>query len=547
MATIQSYDPIVTGDLQSEIVMSLELQRGEGVDLASVIDTSRRWLDSVAPAFAIDVAAALADAEGLDSTTACLRDAQESWRAIDTAFRETRRMALQSLVPLHNLQLDTLHEELRREVGEPLAMVYAEVRRRWKAHLAENPWDAYRAPRGLELDNNALDDALTALTRGDELDIEDAVDCVASDQRAEFLALLESGDDLTDVEPSLWRRPDIIIGSDYWRRHPGARLLPTLANAASPRFARVFGQLEELFNPNESAGRTAPAIIARLGSHQTPTRNRFMQALLLHPDYDVRRYAVANVSRDVMWTVLSSPQVPCATVLTILERLTGSNLYTTSEHKIFFDTVYERLLTLPTKSDVQYARGVIRMLVRLNFFLEDHYFDKLCTLLEYVEAKEKGLGIVDPAMANYRQQLRERKQTIGTHQVPLPSLDGIPLVVLRRLARTGQFWPVLISHPIVKIARETVPHINTRDRAATVARNHTANPEVLRDVGKRRSLFVGMRAKLDLLSNPRTPLGISLSFLEDLGAAETEALLRRQTIHPELRNYLRKRLSSVPK
>ena len=96
-----------------------------------------------------------------------------------------------------------------------------------------------------------------------------------------------------------------------------------------------------------------------------------------------------------------------------------------------------------------------------------------------------------------------------------------------------------LKSPIVKIARETVRHVNTPERALRIADNHRVNQEVIRSVGKRRALFAPLSAKLALLSNPRTPPGIALEYLSDLGKREIEQLLRRSGIHPELRIMLR--------
>jgi hypothetical protein len=123
----------------------------------------------------------------------------------------------------------------------------------------------------------------------------------------------------------------------------------------------------------------------------------------------------------------------------------------------------------------------------------------------------------------------------------VPSFDGIPLVVMRRLARDGHFWNLLVAHPISKIARETVPHVSTRDRAQLVAGNHRVNPEVLRGLGRKRDLFSSHSAKMALLSNPQTPVAVSMGYASDLTAADVEALLRRSTVHPELRLQLRMR------
>ena len=67
------------------------------------------------------------------------------------------------------------------------------------------------------------------------------------------------------------------------------------------------------------------------------------------------------------------------------------------------------------------------------------------------------------------------------------------------------------------------------------------NQEVLRIIGKRRQLFTAINAKIALVSNPRTPPAVSLEYIADLTKRDTEELLRRSGIHPEIRTRLRQR------
>jgi len=231
--------------------------------------------------------------------------------------------------------------------------------------------------------------------------------------------------------------------------------------------------------------------------------------------------------------------VPCATILSLLERMVGSSRYTTAQRKIFFDAVYRRLLSLTTRSDVLYARSIVRIFVKLNFFLEDSYFFKLMTVMDYLANKEQAHGIDDGLLTHYMERVFAEKEKAGHVETEDPSFDGIPLVILRKLARDGHFWHVLVTHPIAKIARETVSHASTKERALQVANNHRVNTEVLRGLGRKRELFSSLSAKLALLSNPHTPIAVSMDYVSDLSLRDVEALLRRSTVHPELRNRLR--------
>jgi hypothetical protein len=524
-------------DLASELVLSLELSRGEGCDVSATGQAAERFAHAV---HGVLIAAEALDHAGstarIDETCRLLEAAYSHWKNVDGAFVQTLRLAYTGQVPRSNLLLDDVHAHLWQRVGEPVAEAYTGTRSRWVAHVATRPWDTYlnRAPQ--HVDRGALEGALAGLARGDDLDVEDAIAAIAGPLRHVFADHLhEHPDDLSDLEIGLWRRPEILVAGDFWGHPKSVRLLDVLAEAGPSRTRGAASTLAGFFTQKKGA---ASVIQALQGVHESQ-HERFARCLMLHPDYEVRRYAANNVDVSSIWKVITPESVPCATILSLLEKLVGSSRHTTAQRKIFFDAVYRRLLLLSSRSDVLYARGIVRIFVKLNFFMEDGYFQKLCTLLDYVAAKEKAHQIHDGLLDQYTGRIRGEKDRAGSVPDEDPSFDGIPLVVLRRLARDGHFWSTLVMHPIAKIARETVPHISTRDRALAVANNHSANPDVLRGLGRKRDLFSSHSARMALLANPRTPVAVSMGYMSELTAADIEALLRRSTVHPELRTQLR--------
>jgi hypothetical protein len=530
-------------DLASELVLSLELSRGEGCDLAATRQAADRFIQAVHGAL---IAAEALDHAGstarVDETCRLVESAYSHWKSVDVAFAQTLRLAYTNQVPRTNLHLDDIHTDLRQRAGEPVAETYTELRARWAAHVSSRPWDTYlnRAPQ--HVDRGALEGALAGLARGDDLDVEDAMAAITGPLRHAFADhLTDHADDLNDLEIGLWRRPEILVAGDYWGHPKPVRLLDVLATTGPERTRAAAATLGGFFNDVKGA---ASVIRALQGVHESQ-HERFARCLMLHPDYEVRRYAVNNVDVNSIWKVITPDSVPCATILSLLEKLVGSSRYTTAQRKVFFDAVYRRLLSLTSRSDVLYARGIVRIFVKLNFFLEDGYFVKLSSLLDYLAAKERTHHINDGLLNDYITRIRNEKQKAGTVAAEEPSFDGIPLVVLRRLARDGHFWNLLIAHPIAKIARETVAHVSTRDRAQLVANNHRVNPEVLRGLGRKRDLFASHSARMALLANPQTPVAVSMGYFSDLTQADIEALLRRSTVHPELRTQLRIRFQTL--
>jgi hypothetical protein len=183
----------------------------------------------------------------------------------------------------------------------------------------------------------------------------------------------------------------------------------------------------------------------------------------------------------------------------------------------------------------------VRILAGIPFFMEDDYFEKLIVVVDYLAAKERQFGVENGVLDEYIDRLRRQKDKIGTLRADSPDIARVPAVVLRKLARDGHFWFELTMHPLYKVARETVRHIHSPDRALRVANNHVVNQDVLREIGRKRGLFSTRPARMALLGNPRTPPAVSLDYLADLSHQDREQLLRRATLHPELRRRLLER------
>jgi hypothetical protein len=531
-------------DLASELVLSLELQRGEGCDLTATGQAAERLVSAMHGAI---VAAEELDREDttarVDDVCRLVEGAYLQWKSVDAAFAQTIRLAYEHQIPRCNLYLDDLRATLRQRVGEPVSEAYTDLRHRWATHVDAHPWDSYRNRAPAHVDKGALESALAALAHGDDLDVEDALGAVTGDLRHAFADHLAAHPtDADDIEIGLWKRPEMIVAADYWGHPKRVRLIDVLCEHGSERTRAAAAQLGTFFAPSHKG---AAAVVRSIHDVAEAQRERFTRCLMLHPDYEVRRYAVNNTDINSVWKVVTPESVPCAAILTLLERLVGSSRYTTAQRKVFFDAVYRRLLTLTSRSDVLYARGIARIFVKLNFFLEDSYFYKLAALLDYLAVKEKSQGIEDGVLTQYIERVQREKDKVGSVPGEEPSFDGIPLVVLRKIARDGHYWNVLVTHPIAKIAREVVPHVSTRDRALVIANNHRVNAEVLRGLGRRRELFNAFPARMALLTNPQTPVAVSMNYLSDLSLRDVEALLRRATLHPELRHILRSRYEAA--
>ncbi len=481
---------------------------------------------------------------GCEGMVRLVEDAYAAWRAIDESFRETLSLAYAGTIPRQNLLIDDVHAELRQAIGDAIAALYTRVFGVWTEHLQGRPWDAHLFTGIKHADSDELGRGLHALIHGDHLDVEDALAALTGPLRYAFADYLERQEEpLELLEESLWMRPEIVIINDYWQYHPHTRLLDVLRRKSRRNRHAAFAKVQDFFAEDNSrvGNGAAERVVDELQKAPPEDRDTYLRCLTLHPNHDIRSYAVANVNLDGLWKVVTPEAVPLTTVLSMLQKVAGSKRYDENFQKVFFHTIHRRLLFANSRSEVLYARGIVRILAELPFFMEDDYFEKLMRVVDYLAAKETLYGIENGVLDEYIERLRREKNKIGTLKTDSPNITQVPAVVLRKLAREGHFWFDLSMHPLYKIARETVRHINSSDRALRVANNHVVNQDVLREIGRMRGLFSTRTARLALLSNPRTPPAVSMDYLADLNRQDQEQLLRRSTVHPELRRRLLER------
>jgi len=532
--------------LKTSIVSLLENERGAGVP-TDKLKQSKDLLVEAFQKFLNDGAARLLKASlaGSEDFVHGVEEVYTDWQAIDAAFRGTLALAYQGTISRQNLLLDDVHNELKNRIGDPIAVFYARIHANLKTHLQTHPWDAHLVTDLRHADAERLDSNLDSLVHGDNFDVEDAVETLTGPLRYAFADYLERRDDPTELlEESLWMRPEIIVMNDFWRYHRQVRILDLLSAPGRRKFSGVFAKIQDFFTDEDAAtGRDTPRrIVNEIKKAYGDDKDTFLRCLMLHPNQEIRRYAVSNADAGSIWKVATPEAVPLAVIVSMLEKVVGSNQFDENFQKVFFRTVHRRLLSVTSRSELLYARGIVRIFAQLPFFMGDRYFERLMNTFDYLAAKEKQYGVKDGMLDGYIEKLNREKTSRGTREETPPQFGNIPAVVLRKLARDGHFWFDLAMHPLFKIARETIPHIATEDRALRVANNHLVNQDVLREVGKNRGLFHSLSAKLALLSNPRTPVGVSLNYLSDLGRHDYEKLLRRNTVHPEIRQRLLERM-----
>ncbi len=484
-------------------------------------------------------------APGFNASIRAIEGSYGDWRSVEGAFARTLDLAYNGYISRDHLQADTLFAQLKYQVGDRISALHAKLHTAWKSHLGASPWDDFLVNDRQNVDQTDLTANVKLLIQGDHLDVEDAVEQLSGPLRYAFAAYLEHQDDALDLlEEGLWLRPEILLVNDYWRHNQETRLVDILARKRDTKKSLGFAQVQNLLTGAASGARGSEYVIHELDHIRLDEKDTYYRCLMLHPSQEIRRFAANNVDIEGFWKVATPHAIPCAVILTMLERIVKSQYYDEDFQKLFFQTVHRRLFNLVSRSEVLYARGIVRIFSELPFFMEDDYFEKLETVIDYVSKKEKFFCVEKGVIEEFHDRLRREKDKIGTLKGQPPTLTSVPPVVLRKLARDGHYWYDLSMHPMFKIARETIRHINSADRALQVAKNRVVNQDVLRAIGNKRSLFNTMPAKIALLSNPRTPPTVSLGYVSDLSRSDMEGLLRTSSVHPEVRIQLRNRLGN---
>ncbi len=481
--------------LKTSIVSLLETTRDDGVPADSlrenkslIVEEYQKLLNEGAKQLFKD------DFVGSERVMRAVEDAYAAWHAIDASFRETLSLAYDGKISRQNLLIDDVHAELRQRIGDPTAALYTRLYTLCADHLASRPWDAHLSASVKHADADALNKSLHSLVHGDHLDVEDALSALTGSLRYAFADYIERREEpLELLEESLWMRPEIVLINDYWQYHPHVRLLDLLRRKGRQQHLGAFAKVQELFSEHNSRADDGAAerIVKEVQKTRPEEKDTYLRCLMLHPNHDVRRYAVSNVNLDGFWKVVTPEAVPLMTVLSMLEKVAGSKQYDESFQKVFFHTVHRRLLSASSRPEVLYASGIVRILTQLPFFMEDDYFEKLMQAVDYLTAKGQQYGIKTGVLSRVRREapqgerqdrhaarpIRRTSQTFplsfcesspatgtsGTSSQRIPCSRSHARPSLTSTARTGRSaWPTTTSSIRMCSARSDETGVSSR-------------------------------------------------------------------------------------
>ena len=361
------------------------------------------------------------------------------------------------------------------------------------------------------------------------------------------LVIIESpyaGDvELNDCLGVIARHAELVFLEDYHFSARRMKLSHLLAASTAFATGGFFRGLLTLFHENGTSQPDGSFPSVPIGE-TLDLRETILRTMLFHPAQSYRSFATGELAPSKFWSVTSYPHVPVAALREISERL-GADDMTDDYRRVFFDCTFARLMDVRDEAEVRFAREVINRYFTFDFFLEDNYFTKLQTLNQSVEKHEKRFGIDDAFFKRSVAAFLDEKERAGSKKTKLPkSFVEIPLTVQRKLAREGHYLSLFIRHPHAKIALETVRFLDTSAKIEKVLRVRTTNRHVVRAIAKKDDLMSAYPTRLALVSNPHTPVEISLKHLPGIRAGDMRRLAASRDISPELGANLRKRFGA---
>lgn len=384
-------------------------------------------------------------------------------------------------------------------------------------------------------------DCLDRILAPDELERNEAVVELIRQYQHWLLAAMLRGDSTRDPKLSavlevLSHHAELVLLEDYFYSVRRLKLSHLLAVAESYPVSSLFRRVLSVYHTRGEAG--AEQAVA---SFEDPNeRETLMRVLLFHPMAEFRPFAAAQLTPVQFWPVASYPHTPVVALDNILRRFDQDDI-TDDFRRVFFDCTCRRLHELKVEAEVKAARQMLNRFFGFDFFMEDHYFKRLLQLNESVEQHEARLGIENSFFRKSLVAFLKVKDRVGSKKTQLPkSFADIPLAVQRKLARDGHYLCLFIRHPHPKVALETLPYVSSTSRAEQVLRVKNANRQLIAEIAKRDELVTTYRARLALVSHPKTVLKIATKYIPQLRRADLTRLSQSRDINPEIRRYLKR-------
>lgn len=373
---------------------------------------------------------------------------------------------------------------------------------------------------------------------GDDLDASDAAERLLTEMAPALREHLGQGHVSEETVESLWRHCDRLLLRELYATDP-PRVLPLL-NSIGAQSAAGFSTLATLFGDIDASADEADD--ARSEFLATPFAQRrpedvaiLDRCLSLHPSDDVRDQALERIDLATALNFLLCGPLPLPVLRHLFERA-KEEAQPDEYLKVFFLCIKD-LIRSATDADLDDAFALMRTFFSIDCFHEDVVFEPLIDLDQWLLKKADAAGFADirSAELSAHAALSAAFTAKGMRESKMDSLRSIPLAVQRKLAREGHFIERFMTHPVDKVALETLPHLMRREDVARILRVPTIHRSVITELAKVRRLFRKDQARLALLQNPKTPANVARIYLPLLPHAQVQNLSRNKHISEDVR------------
>jgi len=119
----------------------------------------------------------------------------------------------------------------------------------------------------------------------------------------------------------------------------------------------------------------------------------------------------------------------------------------------------------------------------------------------------------------------------------------IPLPIQRRLARKGYFLHYFISHPVMVIAMECLPHLLKREDIAEFLKIASMNSVLLKEISKHKRIFDVEACRYALVAHPKVSANVVVQYIHNLKTPLIKQIARSRDCSQMARTLANKLIS----
>jgi hypothetical protein len=377
------------------------------------------------------------------------------------------------------------------------------------------------SPYGLSskvFDQVEIEQWMTMLLSGDELDESEALDWLLKEGFAETLKRLQRiprRETLDAVLHVLWKRfPRIFL---YYRQNFW-EMVKYMLECHPLRWKLRFHAVRIFLRRSLTAQQALDVL-----QNFMPTEQHILSAfLMLHPKQECRSVCLERLPPADRWDILLGPGVPWL----IIKELVIQSCRDASESyvKALFLLLRPRLLKVDNPLAIAQAYHILTMFYHVPVFLQETFFQALIATHKEIGTHAQQFSVTREFEEQMCHLFRSFCSQPYLQDVDIAEMTHIPLPIQRKLAHDGYLPKYFVCNVRDVIALETVRHIERRPDVVTFFRLKRINPRALEKLADNKLLMSDYQVRSAFCHNPKANPVLIRTYLSTLTRREIKEL-----------------------